>query len=494
MVGLSPMLDRESGIPLFRQLYTYVRMEIESGRLEPGRKLPSIRELSAFLLVGRNTVEAAYQQLIAEGYVDSRPRSGLYAASVEAVMGAPSAAGGKEAEPRAKEIPGQPEIDFQYGHVALREFPIRAWKRALAEALDGDPAAVLGYGELQGNAELRAEIARYLFATRGIACPPERIFLAAGTQQAISLLCRLLPLEGPIGMEEPGYDGARSVFSDHRLELVPIAVSEDDGLDVDALGRSGAKTIYATPAHQFPLGAVLPALKRNRLLQWAEETGGYVIEDDYDGEFRYQGQPIPALKAMDVSDRVIYAGTFSKAFLPGIRISYLVLPEALAGGFRERLAPYSQSVSPLIQQAMLLFMRQGHYERHVRKTRKLYRARHRALTKAVRSLLGDRVRVIGQKAGLHLLLDVPGSDGEELAERALRLGVKVYPTSVYWMRRDNRLRSVLMLGFGGLSEADIERGVGLLRRAWFEEGFGEGFVEDREGAGSGRGALPSDMR
>lgn len=468
---ISPMLDRESEIPLYAQLYSRIRNGIETGQWAKGDKLPSIRELSANLLVSKNTVEIAYRQLIAEGYAESLPRSGLRVLQVEPVMGKPAAAGPgrRDGTARREADAKPPDIDFQYGRVELERFPLKSWKKCLTEALETDLAGVLGYGEIEGNAELRAEIARYLLASRGVACDPGRIFLAAGTQHAVGLLCRLLPLQGPIGMEEPGYDGVRAVLEDHRLEVVPIP-AEDDGLDVEALRRSAAKAVYATPAHHFPLGGVLPVRKRNLLLQWAEDSGGYVIEDDYDSEFRYEGQPIPALKSMDAHDRVIYLGTFSKSFLPAARISYIVLPERLSEGFRERLSPYSQAVSPLLQQAVLQFMREGHFERHVRKTKKLYQVRHQALLDAIRRHLGDRVEVIGQKAGLHLLVNIPGRDGEELALRAARVGVKVYSTSRYWNRREGRTLSCVMLGFGGLRESVIEQGILRLKKAWFEDG------------------------
>jgi len=474
MIGLSPMLDKESGVPVYKQLYEYIRGQIETGKLKENDKLPSIRQLSAHLLLGKNTVEIAYQQLLAEGYVQSRPRSGLRVLPFEPVLG--PIAQDRDLFHRENERGlGQKTvvraaIDFQYGDVALEKFPLGPWKKCLTDALSGDRRQVLGYGVLQGNLGLRSEIARYLYASRGISCTADQIFLAGGTQPAVSLLCQLLlSPDEPIGMENPGYDGVRTVLANHRLPLVPIPV-DAEGVDVEALRESGAKAVYATPAHQFPLGEVMPVGNRVRLLQWADEANGVIVEDDYNSEFRYQGQPIPPLKAMDTGDRVVYLGTFSKSFLPAARLSYLVMPFRLADRFRERLEPYSQSVSPLIQQAVYLFMREGHYERHVRKMRKLYQARHRTLLSAIQQYMGDRVEAIGQKAGLHLLLDVRGRDWEELTGLAVRCGVKVYSPKNHWMEPGRCPRSYVMLGFGGIGEEEIAEGIGRLAQAWFGEG------------------------
>jgi len=469
MSGLSPSLERDSGIPVYRQLYAYIRQQIESGKLAFDDKLPSIRELSAYMHVSKNTVEMAYQQLVAEGYVHSKPRSGLRVLRIEPLMGERSGASARGPAARApKENSGKnaAEIDFRYGDVELEKFPLAAWKKCLSDALAGDLRQTLGYGDLQGNPELRSEIARYLYASRGISCSLEQIFLAGGTQQAVGLLCQLLPLAQRVAIEEPGYDGVRAVLANHGREIVPIPV-EADGLNVEAVRGSGAGAVYLTPSHQFPTGGVLPVRKRARLLQWAEDEDAIILEDDYDSEFRYQGQPIPALKAMDSRDRVVYLGTFSKSFLPAIRLGYFVLPERLASDFLTRLEAYSQSVSPLLQQAMFLFMKEGHFARHVRKMRKLYQGRHRTLLNAVQRHLGSRVGIIGHKAGLHLLLDVYGRDGDELIALAAGQGVNVYSPRSHWLEPESCPRSFVMLGFGGLSEGNIEEGVLRLRQSWF---------------------------
>ncbi|WP_090572726.1 PLP-dependent aminotransferase family protein [Paenibacillus sp. OV219] len=467
MISLTPKLEKESESPLYDQLYRYIRKQIEDGALAVNDRLPSIRQLSAHLLVSKNTIEAAYQQLLSEGYLQSRPRSGIFVLPLEQL---PVASVRQMKEQPSQEISEQGRagtIDFEYGDVELELFPVKVWKKCLAEAMDDRLHEVVGYGDRQGHLGLREEIARYLFQSRGVSCSADQIFLSAGTAQAISLLCQLLPLTERIAMEEPGYNGARAVFVNHLREIVPIPL-EEDGLSIEALRGSGANVVYVTPSHQFPIGIVMPVQKRGKLLQWAYEQGGFILEDDYDSEFRYQGQPIPALKALDRSDRVIYLGTFSKSFLPGARLSYVVLPESLADTYREGLQNYSQSVSTLIQTAMYLFMRDGGFERHVRKMRKLYQTRHRTLLRAIHDQLESRVGVIGQKSGMHLLLNVIGRDCEELIQLAAQRGVQVYSPMKHWTNPADCPRSYIMLGFAGLQEEQIREGVSRLRQAWFE--------------------------
>ncbi|GMK40349.1 hypothetical protein PCCS19_34050 [Paenibacillus sp. CCS19] len=517
---LTPMLDRASDEPLYMQLYRHIRSRMENGTIEVGERLPSIRALSLHLHISKITVEAAYQQLIAEGYVESRARSGLRALSVErapqadvqpgGAAGAAGAAGNAEApearpavaakhrtqpssdvlvrpnaaiadgaasadpaaslSAQAAGVPRCIDFDFQYGDIEVERFPIKAWRTAMQNALDYDLHEVFGYGNPQGDEGLRAEIARYLAQSRGVHCTPEQIVMTAGTQQALSLLCRLLPLAGrTVAMEEPGYHGVRTVLIDHGCKLLPIPV-EADGISVSVLAShdTDISAVYVTPSHQFPLGGVLTVHNRQQLLQWASECGAYILEDDYDSEFRYQGQPIPALQALDREGRVIYLGTLSKSFLPGIRMSYVVLPEAFAGPtMRERLARYSSPVSPLLQRAVRHFMQEGHMERHVRRMRRLYQAKHRQLIHSLQAHMGDRVTIIGQKAGLHLLLDVHERRRNELIALAEAAGIRVYSPADQWGDRSACPESLLMLGFGGLQERTIDEAVRRLASCWF---------------------------
>jgi GntR family transcriptional regulator/MocR family aminotransferase len=265
-------------------------------------------------------------------------------------------------------------------------------------------------------------------------------------------------------MENPGYDGVRFVFESYQCQLVPISL-EADGINIDELECSFAKCAYVTPSHQFPMGMILPIQKRLKLLHWASRNQKYIIEDDYDGEFRYQGQPIPSLKSLDTNDNVIYLGTFSKAFLPAARVSYMVLPELLAERHQAELSFYNQTVSPLIQEALFRFMKEGYFGRHIRKMRKIYQGKQRALLEAIELFLGDRVRVIGQKAGLHILVEFKGIDSRELIGKAEKLGVKIYLTDKYWMNKSPGSTQPIILGYGGLKENDIHLGIEKLAHA-----------------------------
>lgn len=466
-MDFTPFINKEQKEPIYFQIYHFLRTEMEEGRIKAGSRLPSIRQLSLHLQVSKNTVETAYAQLIAEGYVESRPKSGLWVLELEDMADA------RTEESRKAHISNKNKgkailCDFQYGDIDLEKFPLKTWKRCLNQAVENPGQEIFSYGDKKGNLDLRCEIAKYLYQSRGVNCSHEQIILCSGTQQAISLLSQLMDLsEKTVGMEEPGYDGVRYVFESLKAKIFPIPLSED-GIMVDELKNSNAACAYVTPSHQFPLGMVLSIQKRMKLLQWANETGSFIIEDDYDSEFRYQGQPIPSLKSLDNGENVIYLGTFSKAFLPAARVSYLVLPEPLHRRFDEKFSFYNQAVSPIIQRALYFFMKEGHFVRHIRRMRKVYQEKHRTLLDYISLYFGCNAQIIGHKAGLHLLLELKGADPAELVTRAEKKGVKVYTTEKFWHCKGEICSRPLMLGFGGLSLKEIEEGIRLLSIAYKE--------------------------
>lgn len=454
----TPFLKKEEKVPIYTQLYQFFREEIEKGLILTGEKLPSIRELSQSLNISRNTVDTAYQQLIAEGYVESKEKSGLFVLELEDFPLPPN----KEIHNLIGLSPAPKKdslIDFQYGDIELERFPLKVWKKCLIDAIDAPTHEVFSYGDKQGHDGLRSEIAAYLYQARGVRCSPDQIILTAGTQTAINLLIQLLSLQNhKVALENPGYDGVRYVFDSQNCDVVPISL-EEDGINIEELEGSLAKCVYVTPSHQFPVGMILPVQKRMKLLQWAGKQHAYIIEDDYDGEFRYVGQPIPSLKSLDTKDKVIYLGTFSKAFLPAARVTYMVLPEPLVNIYQSKFFFYSQTVSPHIQVALYRFMKEGHFARHIRKMRKIYQGKQAALLKAIDFYLGDQVQVIGQKAGLHILLELKGIDSKKLVKRAEEWGVKIYLTEKFWYKEKLQFDQPIMLGFGGLSEEQIQTGV-----------------------------------
>ncbi|MDQ0268394.1 MocR-like pyridoxine biosynthesis transcription factor PdxR [Cytobacillus purgationiresistens] len=465
---LTPIFHSDS--PLYIQLYSFLKEQIEQGELKSFAKLPSIRQLSIHLNISKTTVESAYQQLLAEGYVESKPRSGLIVLPLE------SEAIIRDLHPpsfSAVRLDEAPHVDFQYGDIDLAHFPIKRWKKYMREAMSEENFDVFHYGEKQGDQLLRIEISKYLYGSRGISCHPKQIVLCAGTQLAVDLICQLLKLQGQeVAMENPGYDGVHAIFSQHKCKTIPISI-EKDGLCIDELTDSHAKAVYVTPSHQFPYGMVLSIQKRMKLLHWAKEASSYIIEDDYDSEYRYEGHPISSLKSLDTDGRVLYLGTFSKSFLPALRTSYIVLPLSLVDTYQENYQFHSQSVSPIFQRALQQFMITGDFMRHIRKMRKIYHDKHQVLLSVINKYMGDKVEVIGEKAGLHLLLNVKGRDEHDLMLKAEKNHIRVYSTSSFWLIKKDHPRSLIMLGFGGISTEKIEEGIRLLSLAWFErkEGY-----------------------
>ncbi|WP_442593530.1 MocR-like pyridoxine biosynthesis transcription factor PdxR [Neobacillus sp. D3-1R] len=459
----TPFLNSKLRIPLYVQLYEYFKEEVESGRILENTKLPSIRQLALHLKISRNTVETAYQQLIAEGYVESRPKSGVIVLKMETKVSTP------EKDKVTEEIVTTEKksfIDFQYGDIEVEKFPMREWRRSIVNAVSYSNEALFTYGDKQGHHGLRKEIASYLFEARGIDCDASEIVLCAGTQQSILLVSYLLELfNEKVAMEEPGYDGVRSVFEKHHCNIESIPL-EHDGVNIQKVKSSKAKALYLTPSHQFPLGMVLSISKRKTLLEWANEENSYLIEDDYDSEFRYIGQPIPSLKSLDSFERVIYLGTFSKAFLPAARVSYIVLPKVLIHKYKEEYSFLHQAISPIIQEALYQFMKNGEFAKHIRKMRKTYQSKHKKLNECLHKYLGEHVTIIGQKAGLHLLIQIKNQKVADLILKAEKAGVKVYPAHTFWKGKVKTVDESLMLGYGGLSEAEIEDGVIKLKRAW----------------------------
>lgn len=466
MPELTPRLEEASGKPLYIQLYDYVRREIEEGRLTPGTRLPSKRKWSQYLGVSLNTVDQAYQQLIAEGYAQSRPRQGIYVADhpIE-MLQAPVSSTPEPVAEAPRQNPGT--IDFHYSRVDTDHFPFQQWRKWTTQVLKEGPRLFAEPADPQGDLGLRREITRYLYASRGVTCLPEQILIASGTQSLIRLICQLLEPTRPLAMEDPGFHRARDAFRSLMLPLVPISLDRD-GIRLDELKRSEAGVVYVTPSHQFPLGAVMPFPRRIHLLSWAQETGGWILEDDYDSEFRYSGKPIPALKALDRKDRVLYLGTFSKSLLPDLRISYAVLPGILIDRFRNRDDWEKLTSSRLNQMTLRLFMEKGDWLRHLNRMRTLYRKKHRMMVDSLREQMGDRIQLLGQHAGLHLAVRVRTHLSEaELVQAAGKRDLLVYPLSPYFANPCDNSHPTILLGFGALSLESIRKGIPRLREAWF---------------------------
>ncbi|RFU60143.1 PLP-dependent aminotransferase family protein [Bacillus sp. V59.32b] len=465
MFEITPDLDRSKSTSLYIQLYEYIKKEIQSGGIKAETKLPSKRKLSNHLGISQNTVEAAYQQLNAEGYVETKSRKGIFVNKLEEdtiLFQSPETPYIKEGNDEKKY-----KIDFNHGKVDLEHFPFSIWRKLTQQSLYFEERELFLSGEPQGEVLLREEIAKYLFQSRGVRCARDQVIIGAGTQYLIGLLCLVIGKELTYSMEDPGFHRIRTVLEDQGVGLKHIPLDEE-GISISHLKDSNARIVYVTPSHQFPNGNVMPITRRMELLKWAEEKNGYIIEDDYDGEFRHVGKPIPSLQGLDAHGRVIYLGTFSKSLIPSIRISYVILPPDLARKYHERFQLYKQTVSRLNQNTLYQFMLDGHWERHLNKMRNIYRRKHTVLLSSIEKNFNNLVTIIGDKSGLHILLEVHNNMSEdELIRTAAMKDIRVYPTTIYQQNKDKIQQPKILLGYGGLTELQIEEGIRLLKKAWF---------------------------
>ena len=466
---LTPVIDGESSLPLYEQLYRYIREEITTGRLAAYEKLPGKRTLAAHLRISQSTVETAYAQLTAEGYLIARPRSGYYVPPLEASLGPPAERDAPAAVSSPSPEADAPLFDFSTGEVDTTGFPFATWARLTREVLGEDSRELLRASPPQGDEALRREIARHLRAFRGIVASPEQILVGAGSEYLLGLAVQLLGRDASYAVENPGYPKIRRILQANGAPVEPVGMDRD-GLRLDALQSSGARAVHITPSHHFPLGGVTPVSRRLRLLRWAEERPDrYILEDDYDSEFRFAGRPIPALQGLDRGGRVLYFNTFAKSLAPSLRIGYLVLPPALLERYRRELNFYASTVPRFEQQVLRRFLQDGHFERHLNRMRLRYKARRDALLAALeRHDPLHRIAVSGQDTGLHLLLQVEdGWREDELVASAREQGVRVYGLSGYYGAPEQcAVKSAVVLGYAGVPPERMEEAVSRLSRAW----------------------------
>lgn len=453
---------------LYEQIYDYIKTEIKDGKLLAGERLPSTRSLAEYLQVARSTVEYAYDQLLSEGYIESRPYRGYFVCAMEELFsmeesGKPSA--------RVQENPGPGqerevwEYNFSPHEIDMSGFPFGVWKKITKNILTYGNSDLFARGEAQGDYDLRETISRYLHSSRGVNCGPEQIIVGAGNDYLLMLLEKILGRHVRIAMENPTYIRTYRIFQSFAYDIVTVDMDES-GMRPDRLTEENVRAAYVMPSHQFPMGTVMPIGRRMELLKWASGAPDrYLIEDDYDSEFRYCGKPIPALLASDKQGKVIYIGTFSKAIAPAIRISFMVLPQPLLERYRTGCSFYSCTVSRIDQRILNEFIRDGYFERHLNKMRKIYRAKQELLLRCLEPFK-SAYSVSGENTGLHLLLTAKGDVAEaELLEKAGREGVKVYGLSESMVEASNRKATVL-IGFGGLSREQIAEGMERLQKAW----------------------------
>ncbi|MBV8500493.1 MAG: PLP-dependent aminotransferase family protein [Paucibacter sp.] len=463
--------DRQSPLADHRQLYTILQRGIRDGALGAGGKLPPTRVLAQALGIARNTVVHVYEQLALEGYVRAGVGRGTYvaplaprltatavrpprAASLSRRGGELLARAGAGSQQWGAFVPGVPEVRL-FPTAVWNRLHLRTWRRASPQQMS--------YATGGGDAGLRQAIADYLQGTRGVNCVPEQIVVTSGTQQSLHLIAQLLADRGDsVWLEDPGYWGARSVFANAGLHPLPVEIDAEGMAPSARQLRQPPKLMFCSPSHQYPTGALMSHGRRRQLLEYAAAHGVWMVEDDYDSEFRYDARPLPALQGLDAQGRVIYLGTFSKTLFPSLRLAYLVLPPELVDAFARALGELFREGQSLQQAVLASFIAEGHYASHIRRMRAVYAARRAALIETIGSQFGERLPVAGGNAGLHLMLGLPPElDDRATSLEALRAGIITRPLSLYSMRRPAPLNG-LILGYGTVREEEIAPAFGRL--------------------------------
>ena len=474
MIDLTIPLDEHGKQPMYEQIYQHIRNEIQAAHIPAGERLPSTRKLSAHLGVSRSTVDLAYEQLLAEGYIVAVPYKGYYACEMDSLYQQPEPV--KTTVVKKIKTEKSYDVDFAVNGIAKDGFPYQTWKKISKIVLAEDDGTLFQLGNPQGEESLRRQIAHYLYYARGVNCDLDQIIVGAGNDYLLMLLHLILGMDWKIAMDNPTYRSACLAFEKMGYEVCPLEPDEF-GMNPRLLEESGANLAYVMPSHQFPLGSVMPIKRRQKLLSWAADgessgessgkTERFLIEDDYDSEFRYKGKPIPSLQGFDSQDHVIYLGTFSKSLAPAIRISYMVLPRRLLSCYRERAGNFSVTVSRVDQKILEEFLGGGYFERHLNRMRGSYRAKHDHLLREMRRLKGI-CRVTGENAGVHILVELTnGLSEKEAVGRAASVGVKVYGLSEYAIAPlKEYIRPTVVMGYATLSEEQIVEGIRRLEHIW----------------------------
>ena len=443
--------------PLYQQLYRFVRESIANKTLQAGDRLPSKRKLAAHLQVSNSTVENAYAQLIAEGYIMAKEKKGYYIRHVEAIS--PKV---YKAKPFLNDVGKQDNnlFDLKTNAVDTEHFPFSVWTKLMRESLREDKEALLQPSHPQGDWALRVQIARYLKNFRSMDVDAQQIVLGAGMEYLLGLLVELLPAQ-TFALENPCYPKLSRILQSKKVAFWPINL-DNEGLCPDALERTNASVVFLTPTRQFPLGIVMTASRRMQLLKWAAQSKErYLIEDDYDSEYRYQLKPIPPLHSLDRNDKVIYLNTFARTLAPSLRIGYMVLPEKLLKLYQNTLLLYSCTVSRFEQACLQRFMQEDHYERHLNRMRLAYRARRDILVSGLSSI-GNAFSVKASEAGLHVIVTSKNGLQENLLlEELLKKGIKVYKLSDYYLTAVKETNSFIV-GYGGMKNDELQKAVKLI--------------------------------
>ncbi len=467
---LTYSLSERNGLPIYEYLYRCIRDDILSGRLTAGEQMPSKRLLASHLKISVVTVETAYAQLIAEGYLNSFEKRGYFVADgIVLPKKLPSAA---PLPHKAALPPSEPQpssgvpclLDLTANEIASDQFPFSVWSRLMRNVISVQHTRLLERIPGAGVYELRKAIADYLYQLRGISVRPEQILIGAGTEYLYQLLIQLLGRDSVYAMENPGYRKAQQIYEAHQVRYHPVKM-DAQGISMRLLRESGANIVHISPAHHYPTGIVTPITRRKELLAWAaEQPGRYILEDEYDSEFRFSGKPIPPLFSVDTQGCVVYMNTFSKCISPSIRISYLILPKALLSLFEEKLSFYSCTVPSFEQYTLARFIEEGYLLKHVNRTKNQYRlVRDELIALMEESPLASRIRIREEDAGLHFLMHLrTEASDREVQAQAERLGVRLQPLSDFLFSPEEGYEHTFVVNYSSLSREAIKKAGELL--------------------------------
>lgn len=453
------ILEKNSTNPLHIQLYEQIKKDIIDN-YTIGDKLPSVRKLASLYNLSKTTVESAYSQLVAEGYLESYPKSGYRVEDTQA-----SSFKAKKAKTDTQD---EEDINWLYDFYPTRlskdSFPLKLWKRLFTKYID-ESLDFSTYCNGQGEHGLRVEIAKYLGKSRGVHCTANQIIIGSGFIDSMGLLAKILHKKqnNILAIENPGYNAARNVFESFGFEINRIGLDKN-GLKIDELKKSKAKLVYVTPSHQYPTGVTMPVSNRHKLLDWAKENNGFIIEDDYDSELNYINRPIPSLQGLDDSDRVVYVGTFSKSLSAALRVSYMVLPTHLMDLYQQNFTAFFPSVSLMIQKTLEKFMSEGHWERHLRKIRTLNRKKHNLMKSLLIEKLANTMKIESQGGGLAILINPTiDIDFKRLKELAKEKRIKIY----FAKNVSGGDWDAIRMGFGGFKEEEMKEAIEIFSLIWY---------------------------
>lgn len=454
----SPIIDKKSNIPIYIQLYEYIKSEITNGLLKPNSKLPSIREASASLKLSKTTIENTYSQLVAEGYIENLPKKGFFVCDLSDYNFIKDNISHKEQAVKTTDI----KTHYLNEGVDKGSFEISIWKRIYNRVITDDITNIYNNGSIQGESVLRDEIANFVNTMRGGKTTPDQVIIGAGIQYLLGILIGIISDEyNSVAFEKPGYNKAAYIFEDYKFNINHIEVN-DDGFPISDLKKSNTKLLYISPSHQYPLGTIMPVNKRMELLDWAYKNKGLIIEDDYDAIIRYGGMPIPCLQGIDSHNCVIYLGSFSKVLLPSLRISYMILPKNLLNKYHKIINRYTQSTSKIDQIVLANFMKEGYMLKHVRKIKRIYKKKNLLLTTSLEKF-NDKINIITSDSGLHIVCEVTTNKSQnKIHSDAIKNNILLNVIS----NNDNKI--IISFNYSGIDLDMIDEFTDKLGRVIFE--------------------------